>query len=624
MGPMWALLPLLLLLQLWCGVGTLSPTAEGSTGPLSPTAEIGLGPVIYPGSVGTTSEATSGPGPPSAEGGTSAEPKPSATPGVQGDISTPEVCLPTCICNLHPGSCDLNCCCDPDCNLGCDLGDTRAAFSFCIPGSTRAESQVCVKKSLIFRNNTPLHTEIITDPNGYESLFCMHLFDSKLNYFQKPQIVKKTDFSEFLAHYGGPSFIPASQDQPSSFAFYRAGDPIQTYFAASSVLSTLRQPMGMGASGLCFDGNPARFLVSKSTSCTRSFTNLSSSCTTDPALDAASYYRDFTILKVPVNRTDVQLMQVKISPVTQPGAPQMDGNTCYNVVDEVIYEIEFNGTYGIQNISVQLKVSSVSGNSLQQQFTLHFWVVRAINALLLHWLVRLGDLNAAIAGFATLGFPNCFGALDGTHIPIRAPEHSGGRYLNRKGYHSVVLQALVDSRGRFLDIYVGWPGSTHDARVFWNSGLCRRLEAGTYIPQQEIPVGDTTMPLCIIADAAYPLRPWLMHPYTGHLSASQERFNMHLKHACQVVERTLGRLKGCWRCLLTRLDVGPTNIPQIVGACSALHNLVESKGEAFFQGWAVEAGRTDVQPPAAPSRQVDPQGTRVQEALRAHFNEAAG
>ncbi|XP_074855490.1 tectonic-3 isoform X2 [Carettochelys insculpta] len=381
MGPMWALLPLLLLLQLWCGVGTLSPTAEGSTGPLSPTAEIGLGPVIYPGSVGTTSEATSGPGPPSAEGGTSAEPKPSATPGVQGDISTPEVCLPTCICNLHPGSCDLNCCCDPDCNLGCDLGDTRAAFSFCIPGSTRAESQVCVKKSLIFRNNTPLHTEIITDPNGYESLFCMHLFDSKLNYFQKPQIVKKTDFSEFLAHYGGPSFIPASQDQPSSFAFYRAGDPIQTYFAASSVLSTLRQPMGMGASGLCFDGNPARFLVSKSTSCTRSFTNLSSSCTTDPALDAASYYRDFTILKVPVNRTDVQLMQVKISPVTQPGAPQMDGNTCYNVVDEVIYEIEFNGTYGIQNISVQLKVSSVSGNSLQQQFTLHFWSKTALYTL---------------------------------------------------------------------------------------------------------------------------------------------------------------------------------------------------------------------------------------------------
>ncbi|XP_074856258.1 ciliary-associated calcium-binding coiled-coil protein 1 isoform X1 [Carettochelys insculpta] len=251
-------------------------------------------------------------------------------------------------------------------------------------------------------------------------------------------------------------------------------------------------------------------------------------------------------------------------------------------------------------------------------------VVHAINALLLHRLVRLGDPDAAIEVFASLGFPNCFGALDGTHIPICAAEDSRGRFLNRKDYHSVVLQALVDSQGRFLDIYVGWPGSTHDTRVFRNSGLCRRLEAGTYIPQWEIPVGDTTMPLCVVADAAYPLRPWLMHPYTGHLSASQERFNTHLNHVCQVVERTFGCLKGHWRCLLTRLHAGPTNIPQVVGACSALHNLVESKGETFFQGWAVEAGRADMQAPAAPSRQVGPEGIQVQEAVQAHFDKAAG
>ncbi|XP_053891104.1 tectonic-3 isoform X3 [Malaclemys terrapin pileata] len=358
--------------------GPPSPTAgisPGSPAPPSPTAGLGSGPATDPVSHGTTPGGSSGPGPPSPEGGSSAEPEPSAAPGVQGDPSAPEACLPTCICNLHSGSCDINCCCDPDCNLGCDLGDSRAAFSFCLPGSTRTVSQVCVEKSLIFRNNTPHHTEIVTDPSGYESMFCVRLSDSKLNYFQEPQKVKKSDFSVFLAQYGGPSFIPPSQDQPSSSAFYRAGDPIQTYFAASSVLSTLRQPVGMGANGLCIDGNPAGFLESKSTSCTRTFTNLSSSCTTDPTLDAASYYHDFTILKVPVNMTVVQLMQVRITPVTQPGAPQMDGNTCHNVVSEVIYEIEFNGTHGIQNVSVQLKVTSVSGNSLQQRFTLQFWQV---------------------------------------------------------------------------------------------------------------------------------------------------------------------------------------------------------------------------------------------------------
>ncbi|XP_065264481.1 tectonic-3 [Emys orbicularis] len=418
MGPRRLLLPLLLLLQPRWGAGTPSPTAGGSPssparpsptagigpGPRSPTAGIGpgsrappsptagigpssrappsptagfgSGPATDPVSLGMTPGGSSGPGPTSPEGGSSAEPEPSASPGVQGDPSAPKACLPTCICNLHSGSCDINCCCDTDCNLGCDLGDSRAAFSFCLPGSTRTVSQVCVEKSLIFRNNTPHHTEIVTDPSGYESLFCVRLSDSKLNYFQEPQKVKKSDFSVFLAQYGGPSFIPPSQDQPSSSAFYRAGDPIQTYFAASSVLSTLRQPVGMGADGLCIDGNPAGFLQSKSTSCTRTFTNLSSSCTTDPTLDAASYYRDFTILKVPVNMTVVQLMQVRITPVTQPGAPQMDGNTCHNVVSEVIYEIEFNGTHGIQNVSVQLKVTSVSGNSLQQRFTLQFWQSR--------------------------------------------------------------------------------------------------------------------------------------------------------------------------------------------------------------------------------------------------------
>nr|XP_042701161.1 tectonic-3 isoform X3 [Chrysemys picta bellii] len=418
MGPRRLLLPLLLLLQPRWGAGTPSPTAGGSPDPPSPTAGLspsslappsptaggspdppsptagispsslappsptaGLGsgspaPPSPTAGLGTTPGGSSGPGPPSPEGGSSAEPEPSAAPGVQGDLSAPEACLPTCICNLHSGSCDINCCCDPDCNLGCDLGDSRAAFSFCLPGSTRTVSQVCVEKSLIFRNNTPHHTEIVTDPRGYESMFCVRLSDSKLNYFQEPQKVKKSDFSVFLAQYGGPSFISPSQDQPSSSAFYRAGDPIQTYFAASSVLSTLRQPVGMGANGLCIDGNPAGFLESKSTSCTRTFTNLSSSCTTDPTLDAASYYRDFTILKVPVNMTDVQLMQVRITPVTQPGAPQMDGNTCHNVVSEVIYEIEFNGTHGIQNVSVQLKVTSVSGNSLQQRFTLQFWQSR--------------------------------------------------------------------------------------------------------------------------------------------------------------------------------------------------------------------------------------------------------
>lgn len=42
----------------------------------------------------------------------------------------------------------------------------------------------------------------------------------------------------------------------SKFSF-QAGDPILIYFDSSSVLSVLRQPIKIGASGLCVDGNPA-------------------------------------------------------------------------------------------------------------------------------------------------------------------------------------------------------------------------------------------------------------------------------------------------------------------------------------------------------------------------------
>ncbi|KAF1562993.1 UNVERIFIED_CONTAM: Tectonic-3, partial [Eudyptes pachyrhynchus] len=197
----------------------------------------------------------------------------------------------------------------------------------------------------------------------------------KLNYFQQPQDIKESDFLKFSEKYGRHSFLAPSQVQPSFSAFYRAGDPILIYFDSSSVLSTLRQPVKMGASGLCVDGNPAGFLDSKSTSCTQIFANLSKSCVTDPALDAASYYRDFTVLKVPINDTIVQAMKV-------------------------IYEIEFSGTRGIQSVSVRFKVSNISGNSgssLQQHFTLHFWVsVPILPGLLLsltlsHTLPRSGN-----------------------------------------------------------------------------------------------------------------------------------------------------------------------------------------------------------------------------------------
>ncbi|CAM4672894.1 unnamed protein product [Lepidochelys kempii] len=52
-------------------------------------------------------------------------------------------------------------------------------------------------------------------------------------------------------------------------------------------------------------------------------------------------------------------------------------------------------------------------------------VAHAIKDLLISRAVTLGNVQVIVDGFAAMGFPNCGGAIDGTHIPILAPEHQG-------------------------------------------------------------------------------------------------------------------------------------------------------------------------------------------------------
>ncbi|XP_036685333.1 tectonic-3 isoform X2 [Balaenoptera ricei] len=278
--------------------------------------------------------------------------------------------LPICVCDLTPGACDMNCCCDRDCYLL----HPRTVFSFCLPGSVRSSSWVCVDNSLIFRSNSPFPSRVFMDSNGIKQ-FCVHVNNSKLNYFQKLQKVNATSFQALATEFGGESFTSTFQTQ-SPPPFYRAGDPILTYFPKWSVIGLLRQPAGVGAGGLCAENNPAGFLESKSTTCARFFKNLADSCTLDPTLNAASYH-NFTVLKVPRGLSDLQntKFQVPVTPVSQADSPLLAGNTCQNVVSQVIYEIETNGTFGIQKVSIsfgQTNLTVEPGTSFQQHFILHF------------------------------------------------------------------------------------------------------------------------------------------------------------------------------------------------------------------------------------------------------------
>ena len=59
------------------------------------------------------------------------------------------------------------------------------------------------------------------------------------------------------------------------------------------------------------------------------------------------------------------------------------------------------------------------------------------------------------AFFAKNGFPGVIGCIDCTHIRIQLPRVNENDFVNRKGYHSLNIQAICDHKGEYTVGYWG-------------------------------------------------------------------------------------------------------------------------------------------------------------------------
>jgi hypothetical protein len=121
------------------------------------------------------------------------------------------------------------------------------------------------------------------------------------------------------------------------------------------------------------------------------------------------------------------------------------------------------------------------------------------------------------AAFKAKGFPNCLGAIDGTHFKIRRPHRRMAEdyYCLRKAAFTLQMQGVCNHKGFFWDVTIGHTGSVHDARQLRRSNLFRVADEVVLRNGSPVTVGHTPLTPYILGDGGYPTLPWLVTVYLG-------------------------------------------------------------------------------------------------------------
>lgn len=149
--------------------------------------------------------------------------------------------------------------------------------------------------------------------------------------------------------------------------------------------------------------------------------------------------------------------------------------------------------------------------------TLDALVTPAFISRFIKFPTRQGEVQQNQADFMQIaGFPGVVGVIDGTHIRIVAPREYEAEFVNRKRFHSINTQLVFDAKYRIIDVVAKWPGSTHDSRIWNESGLKTMFE------RNSVPGGCH-----LLGDSGYPCQRWLLTPYMQPRTEAQEAYNRY-------------------------------------------------------------------------------------------------
>jgi len=124
---------------------------------------------------------------------------------------------------------------------------------------------------------------------------------------------------------------------------------------------------------------------------------------------------------------------------------------------------------------------------------------------------------------------------------------------------------------------IGSYGRISDGGVFSTCSLSSAMESNVLHipPDHKLPGCDIYTPQVIVADDAFPLKTFLMKPYSSRNLTQQQRiYNYRLSRARRVVENAFGIMCSRFRVFAQPIALTPNKVQVIVLAACCLHNFL--------------------------------------------------
>lgn len=139
------------------------------------------------------------------------------------------------------------------------------------------------------------------------------------------------------------------------------------------------------------------------------------------------------------------------------------------------------------------------------------------------------------------------GAIDCSHIKILAPYvEQKESYFDKNRNWTKILQAVADRKLRFLDVKIGWPRSSHDARVWSASQPFKDMLSGAHPLRHtgQVRLHNRRITPYLLRDSGYHQCEWLVTPYTDNQIAYAEGD----QELCTQINKELSSMWMCGEC----------------------------------------------------------------------------